>query len=156
MNPQAATPERTYSLMQQNASPPPREAWTLSDGHAGNVRQALRLWIAAANVDPEDLGVMRVGPLDAMPAPLLEGLPLASKVLLAALLLHGPLHRSELSAVTLGQGKELDAEVIHLVHLGLVVLDARDESRSRADPLVRVRTRMIAPLTWELRACNLL
>ncbi|QNP41559.1 mitochondrial fission ELM1 family protein [Lysobacter solisilvae (ex Woo and Kim 2020)] len=29
--------------MQQNASPPTHEAWTLSDGHAGNVRQAQAL-----------------------------------------------------------------------------------------------------------------
>ena len=42
VKPQAATPERTYSLMQH--SPPPRpDAWTLSDGHAGNARQAQAL-----------------------------------------------------------------------------------------------------------------
>lgn len=38
VKPEAATPERTYSPMQQRP-----DAWTLSDGHAGNVRQAQAL-----------------------------------------------------------------------------------------------------------------
>jgi mitochondrial fission protein ELM1 len=36
-------PERTYSQMQQSTSPPRHDTWTLSDGHAGNVRQAQAL-----------------------------------------------------------------------------------------------------------------
>jgi mitochondrial fission protein ELM1 len=38
----AATPERTYFLMQQSLRSP-HDAWTLTDGNAGNVRQAQAL-----------------------------------------------------------------------------------------------------------------
>lgn len=43
VNPPTATPERTYSLMQQSEAPLRQEAWTLTDGNAGNVRQAQAL-----------------------------------------------------------------------------------------------------------------
>lgn len=45
VKPQAATPERTYFLMQQSTRPR-SDAWTLSDGHAGNVRQVQALALA--------------------------------------------------------------------------------------------------------------
>jgi hypothetical protein len=123
---------------------------------AGNVRQALRLWLAAARLD-ESSGRVVVGPLEALPDALVDELPLISRLLLAALLLHGPLRRDELSAVTLRQGHALDAEITHLVHLGFVSLlaDAPGPHGQR-EVLVQVNTRLVAPLTQELRKCNLL
>lgn len=128
---------------------------------AGNVRQALRMWLAAARLDEASgtLGSGRVvvGPLEALPDALVDELPLISRLLLAALLLHGPLRRDELSAVTLRQGHALDAEITHLVHLGFLslVADAPGPHAER-EVLVQVNTRLVAPLTQELRACNLL
>ncbi len=49
VKPQAATPERTYSPMQQRP-----DAWTLSDGHAGNVRQAQALVAALGAASPRE------------------------------------------------------------------------------------------------------
>jgi hypothetical protein len=123
---------------------------------AGNVRQALRLWLAAARLhDPS--GRVVVGPLEALPDALVDELPLISRLLLAALLLHGPLRRDELSAVTLRQGHALDAEITHLVHLGFISLQADPPGpHGEREPLVQVNTRLVAPLTQELRACNLL
>lgn len=121
---------------------------------AGNVRQALRLWLASTQLD-EDTGAVLVGPLEATADALLEELPLISRILLAALLLHGPLRRDELAAVTLRQGHALDAELTHLVHLGFVSLEP-DSAHGEREVLVQVATRLVAPLTQELRACNLL
>lgn len=123
---------------------------------AGNVRQALRLWLAAARLD-EPSGRVVVGPFEALPDALVDDLPLISRLLLAALLLHGPLRRDELSAVTLRQGHALDAEITHLVYLGFLslVVDSPGPHGER-EPLVQVNTRLVAPLTQELRACNLL
>ena len=136
---------------------------------AGNVRQALRLWLAAARLEDGDVaddgeGPMRraagrvvVGPLAALPDALVDELPLISRLLLAALLLHGPLRRDELSAVTLRQGHALDAEITHLVHLGFLSLQTDPPGpHGEREPLVQVNTRLVAPLTQELRACNLL
>jgi Kef-type K+ transport system membrane component KefB len=122
----------------------------------GNVRQAQRLWLAAARLD--DDGSVVVGPIDAMSDALLEDLPLVSRVLLAALLLHGPLHREELAAVTLRQGHALDAEITHLQHLGFisVVSPATAAWAHPEDGYIQVNTRLVAPLTEELRQCNLL
>ena len=50
VKPQAAAPERTYFPMQQSTRPH-SDAWTLSDGHAGNVRQAQALAQALALPD---------------------------------------------------------------------------------------------------------
>ncbi len=122
----------------------------------GNVRQALRLWLAAARIDPAHEGRVVIGPLEAMPDELLADLPLVSKVLLAALLLHGPLHRDELEAVATREGHGLDAEITHLVHLGFLRLEPGPRTRVDGEQLVSVRTRLVAPLTQELRACNLL
>jgi hypothetical protein len=122
----------------------------------GNVRQALRLWLAAARIDPDHEGRVVIGPLEAMPDQLLAELPLPSKVLLAALLLHGPLHRDELEAVALREGHGLAAEITHLIHLGFIRLEPGPRTRHDGDLLVEVRTRLVAPLTQELRACNLL
>lgn len=123
---------------------------------AGNVRQALRLWLASTRLDPTT-GDVEVGPIEATPDALLDELPLVSRILLAALLLHGPLRRDELSVVALRQGHALDAEITHLVHLGLVslVVDGPGGLGERG-ALVQVNTRLVAPLTQELRACNLL
>lgn len=124
----------------------------------GNPRQAQRLWLAAARPDPDHEGGVVVGPLDAMADSLLDGLPLVSRVLLAAILLHGPLRRRELTEVVLREGHALDAEVTHLVHLGFLTMHRRaltgwdDED----DVLIEVSTRLGAPLAEELRACNLL
>jgi Kef-type K+ transport system membrane component KefB len=139
---------------------------------AGNVRQALRLWLAAARLEvpagahddgdhgfaaSRAAGRVLVGPLEALPDALVEELPLISRLLLAALLLHGPLRRDELSAVTLRQGHALDAEITHLVHLGFLSLQSDPPGpHGEREVLVQVNTRLIAPLTQELRACNLL
>jgi hypothetical protein len=124
----------------------------------GNARQAQRLWLAAARADPRREGGVVVGPLDAMSDTLLGGLPLISRVLLAALLLHGPLRLAELAEVTLREGRALDAEVTHLVHLGFISVVTRPTAgwESQDDAIVQVNTRLVAPLTQELRACNLL
>ena len=123
----------------------------------GNVRQALRIWLAGARLDDRGDGQIVVGPMDAVTDPLLRDLPLVSRVLLATLLLHGPLRRSELGVVTdLRGGRGLDAEVTRLAHLGLVVLESSPDAGANDDPLVDVRTRLVAPLTEELRACNML
>jgi uncharacterized protein len=53
VKPQAATPERTYFLMQQSMRPH-SDAWTLSDGHAGNVRQVQALAQAMALPDVQE------------------------------------------------------------------------------------------------------
>jgi hypothetical protein len=126
---------------------------------AGNVRQALRLWLAAAHLDEGEEGKVVVGPIDAIPATLTDDLPLLSKIILAALLLHGSLRRTELTDIGLRSGRDLDAEITRLVHLGLVEVEVEPASsmaKPRRDPLVEVRTRLVAPLTEELRACNLL
>jgi hypothetical protein len=115
----------------------------------GNVRQAQRLWLAAVRLDADREGGVIVGPIAAMSDTLLEGLPLVSRVLLAALLLHGPLLRQELAEVTLRYGHALDAELTHLVHLGFISISDRSGH-------IQVGTRLVAPLTEELRACNLL
>lgn len=119
----------------------------------GNVRQALRLWLTAAHSDPDDPGVVVVGPLPDHPTPLLDELPLSSRVLLAALMLHGPLRRADLVDLHGAHALDLDDELARLAHLGLV----RFEGRGRSDlRVIVVDTRLIQPLTAELRACNLL
>jgi Kef-type K+ transport system membrane component KefB len=142
----------------------PKTAWRTKRGtgdamyervHAlshGNVRQALRLWLAAARVDDRDDNQIVVGPIDAVPEALLGELPLVSRVLLASLLLHGPLRLGELGELALRGGRGLEAEVTRLAHLGLIVVRSNGDD----DPLVEVRTRLVAPLTEELRACNML
>ncbi|MFV8754861.1 cation:proton antiporter [Nannocystaceae bacterium ST9] len=118
----------------------------------GNVRQALRLWLAAAHIDGDDASTVVVGPLPADVCPLIDELPLSSRVLLAALMLHGPLPRVDLIALHGQHSLDLDAELARLVHLGLVVLDTSHD----VGPVVGVETRLIQPLTTELRTCNLL
>lgn len=120
----------------------------------GNVRQALRLWLASTELDAST-GAVLVGPLGATADPLLDELPLVSRILLSALLLHGPLRREELAAVTQRQAHALDAEITHLAHLGFVALVC-DSAHHEQEALVHVTTRLVAPLTQELRACNLL
>jgi hypothetical protein len=122
----------------------------------GNVRHALRLWLAAARIDDRESDQIVVGPLDAVSDALLEGLPLVSRVLLAALLLHGALRLSELGELALRGGRGLEAEVTRLAHLGLIVVRSTTSPAGEEDPLVEVRTRLVAPLTEELRACNML
>jgi hypothetical protein len=118
----------------------------------GNVRQALRLWLAAAHTDPNDAASVVIGPLPADACPLLDELPLSSRVLLASLLLHGPLPPTDLRAIYGQHALDLDGELARLAHLGLVQLDDGHEFGA----VVSVETRLIQPLTMELRACNLL
>jgi Kef-type K+ transport system membrane component KefB len=119
----------------------------------GNVRQALRLWLAAARADPRDSAGVIVGPLPADICPLLDELPLSSRVLLAALMLHGPLPPADLHEIYGHRSLDHDAELARLAHLGLVVFD---RSHSGVEVVVSVETRLVQPLTMELRACNLL
>lgn len=119
----------------------------------GNVRQALRLWLAAAHADVEDAASVVVGPLPADACPLLDELPLSSRVLLAALMLHGPLPPTDLRAVYGQHALDLDGELARLAHMGLVQLD---ESSHAIGTVVNVETRLVQPLTLELRTCNLL
>jgi len=119
----------------------------------GNVRQALRLWLAAAHADRRDPSVVVVGPLPDHATPLLDELPLSSRVLLAALLLHGPLRRADLVDLHGAHALDLDDELARLAHLGLVTFEGSGRSESR---IIAVDTRLIQPLTAELRACNLL
>jgi Kef-type K+ transport system membrane component KefB len=143
----------------------PGTAWRLWRKHAdatferlaqlsgGNVRQALRLWLAAAHTDVDDAASVIVGPLPADACPLLDELPLSSRVLLAALMLHGPLPPADLLAVYGQHALDLDGELARLAHMGLVALD---ESSHDVGLVVAVETRLVQPLTMELRACNLL
>jgi Kef-type K+ transport system membrane component KefB len=119
----------------------------------GNVRQALRLWLAAAHADADDAASVVVGPLPADACPLLDELPLSSRVLLAALMLHGPLPPTDLRAIYGQHALELDGELARLAHMGLVLLD---ETSHDIGKVVSVETRLIQPLTMELRTCNLL
>jgi hypothetical protein len=146
----------------------PGEAWRLWRGRPdvlferlarlseGNVRQALRLWLAVAHLDAaaNDDTTVVIGPLPSEPCPLLDQLPLSSRVLLAALMLHGPLARGELAAVYGQHALDLDAELARLAHLELVVLD--DSNTDDEGVVVMVVSRLVQPLTAELRACNLL
>jgi hypothetical protein len=127
----------------------------------GNVRQALRLWLTAAHVAADDPGVVVVGPLPGHATPLLEELPLSSRVLLAALLLHGPLRRADLVDLHGAHALDLDDELARLAHLGLVTFEIGSHAAQRLnsggpDRIIGVDTRLIQPLTAELRACNLL
>lgn len=119
----------------------------------GNVRQALRLWLAVARVDPSSAAMVVLGPLPAEPCPLLDQLPLSSRVLLAALMLHGPLPRSDLLTIHGQHALDLDAELAQLAHLELIVFD---DGNGDDDRVVFVGSRLVQPLTAELRACNLL
>ncbi|MFO7566567.1 MAG: ATP-binding protein, partial [Enhygromyxa sp.] len=119
----------------------------------GNVRQALRLWLVAAHADAHEPGVVVVGPLPGHATPLLGELPLSSRVVLAALLLHGPLRRADLVDLHGAHALELDDELARLAHLGLVKFE--DSGRSEAR-VITIDTRLVQPLTAELRACNLL
>jgi Kef-type K+ transport system membrane component KefB len=119
----------------------------------GNVRQALRLWLAAAHTDREEPGVVIVGPLPDHAIPLLDQLPLSSRVLLAALLLHGPQRRADLVDLHAAHALDLDDELARLAHLGLVFFEQGGRTDAR---VISVDTRLIQPLTAELRACNLL
>ncbi|PRQ03925.1 cation:proton antiporter domain-containing protein [Enhygromyxa salina] len=142
----------------------PQTAWRLRRGleqaayerlaqlSGGNVRQALRLWLAAARVDPRD-GSVVVGPLPGYPCPLLADLPVSSRVLLAALMLHGPLRRTDLVGLQGPELLDLDTELTRLARRGLVMLDEGGAPDSR---VIQVETRLVQPLTSELRACNLL
>jgi hypothetical protein len=118
----------------------------------GNVRQALRLWLAAAHADAQDAASVVVGPLPADACPLLDELPLSSRVLLAALMLHGPLPPADLRAVYGQHALDLDGELARLAHMGLVALDESHD----VGLVVGVETRLVQPLTMELRTCNLL
>lgn len=118
----------------------------------GNVRQALRLWLSAAHVAPDDPSGVVVGPLPPDACPLIDELPLSSRVLLAALLLHGPLPRRDLVALHGQHSLDLDAELARLSHLGLITLDESHE----LGLVLGIETRLVQPLTTELRACNLL
>jgi hypothetical protein len=143
----------------------PASAWRLWREHeaatferlaqlsCGNVRQALRLWLSAAHTDPRDPATVIIGPLPTDASPLIDELPLSSRVLLAALLLHGPLPRADLAALHRQQSLDLDAELARLAHLGLVLLDTTSHPIGL---VVTVETRLVQPLTKELRACNLL
>jgi hypothetical protein len=119
----------------------------------GNVRQALRLWLAAAHLDPDGPGLVVVGPLPGHATPLIEELPLSSRVLLAALLLHGPLRRADLVDLHGAHALDLDDELARLAHLGLVIFEHVGRTDVR---VIAVDTRLVQPLTAELRACNLL
>jgi hypothetical protein len=142
----------------------PGTAWRLWRKHAeatferlaqlsgGNVRQALRLWLAAAHADQDDAASVVVGPLPADACPLLDELPLSSRVLLAALMLHGPLRPADLLAVYGQHSLDLDGELARLAHMGLVALDESHD----VGLVVGVETRLVQPLTMELRTCNLL
>lgn len=124
----------------------------------GNVRQALRLWLSAAHVAPEDPSCVVVGPLVPDACPLIDELPLSSRVLLAALLMHGPLHRHDLLTLHGQHSLDLDAELARLAHLGLVTLDESGATLGHVEQrvIVSIETRLVQPLTTELRACNLL
>jgi Kef-type K+ transport system membrane component KefB len=124
----------------------------------GNVRQALRLWLAAAHVAPDDPSSVVVGPLVPDACPLIDELPLSSRVLLAALLMHGPLHRHDLLTLHGQHSLDLDAELARLAHLGLVTLDEGGATLGHVEQgvVVSIETRLVQPLTTELRACNLL
>lgn len=119
----------------------------------GNVRQALRLWLGAAHADADDVATVVIGPLPDDTCSLLDDLPLSSRVLLAALMLHGPLQSADLRVIYGQHALELDGELARLAHLGLVLLD---ESSRDIGQIVSVETRLIQPLTMELRTCNLL
>ncbi len=134
----------------------------------GNLRQALRLWLAAARLDDHEPSVVVVGPLPSDACPLLDELPLSSKLLLASLMLHGPLLHSELERVhgqtgqpcdgsserRCGEGMlDLDAELTRLVQHGLIVVEVDERSDQL---LVSIQTRLVQPITSELRASNLL
>jgi hypothetical protein len=78
---------------------------------------------------------------------------LSGRVLLAALMLHGPLPRAELVELHRDHALDLDAELARLSNLDLVTLEDSD----RADgEIVAVKTRLLQPLTRELRQWNLL
>ncbi len=142
----------------------PGTAWRLWRGHSeatferlaqlsgGNVRQAMRLWLAAARIDPQDTSTVVIGPLPVDPCTLLDELPISSRVLLAALMLHGPLPHSDLAELHRQHSLDLDGELARLANLGLV----RIEGDADGLTLVSVETRLIQPLTSELRTCNLL
>jgi hypothetical protein len=128
--------------------------WLLS---RGNVKQALLLWLALARRAPIEDNTVLVGPVDALPDRLIDGLPLIARTILAALVLHGPLSREELTAMCSGNGRELDTEIARLAHQGFVTLGAAGE-RSVLDKAehIGVPPRLMQPLTEELRSCNLL
>jgi hypothetical protein len=69
------------------------------------------------------------------------------------LMLHGPLQSADLRVIYGQHALELDGELARLAHLGLVLLD---ESSHDIGQIVSVETRLIQPLTMELRTCNLL
>jgi Cdc6-like AAA superfamily ATPase len=143
---------------------------------AGNIRQALRMWLAAAHIDERDPSTVVVGPLPGERCPLTAELPLSSKLLLGALVLYGPLLRGELEVVHGSAGHDpragaamrrgesaldLDAELTHLAQLGLVVIDhdfvvRERERQDGAEPVIRIDTRLVQPIAAELRAANLL
>lgn len=117
----------------------------------GNVRQAMRLWLSAARTDAQDASTVVIGPLPADPCPLLDDLPVSSRVLLAALLLHGPLPRSDLAELHRQHSLDLDGELARLANLGLVKIEGDADGFT----VVSVDTRLVQPLTNELRTCNL-
>lgn len=119
----------------------------------GNVRQALRLWLTAAHAPADEPGIVVVGPLPGHATPLLDELPLSSRVLLAALMLHGPLRRTDLVDLHGTHALDLDDELARLAYLGLVTFDSSERPEAR---IIGVDTRLVQPLTAELRACNLL
>ena len=152
----------------------------------GNLRQALRLWLAAARLDEDNPSTVVVGPLPSDPSPLTEELPLSSKLLLGSLLLYGPLLRRELervhgwvhgwapgqalgqapgqvsqgsAGVARGETLDLDAELTRLAQLQLVIIEEDDRAQSRddaAEALIRIETRLAQPLAAELRSANLI
>ncbi len=123
----------------------------------GNPRQALRLWLASTKVVGGENGRAIVGPITAMPCPLLGDLPLSGRVLLAALTLHGPLRRQELMGMQAPGSLDIDAELARLEHLRLIAIERSSDRRDLGgNPLVRIDSRVMQPVTAELRANNLL
>src|SRR5690606_32736774 len=76
-----------------------RTAWRLWRGHShaafdhraqlsgGNARQAMRLWLALARLEPDDASTVVVGPLPTEACPLIDELPLSPRLVLSLLLL---------------------------------------------------------------------
>jgi len=127
--------------------------WMLSHG---NIRQGLRLWLALVEPDPSDPAAAIVGQIAAMPSPLLEDVPLSGRLLLASLLLHGPLTHRELELEQPADAPRLTAQIARLQRRGLVWTG---EVRSRGhglEPIVGIAARAAVPLLEELRQCNLL
>lgn len=145
-------PALAWRLLQRGHDGVYERLWRLS---GGNVRQALQLWLTTTQPDPHDTASMIVGPLTAVRSPLLESVPLAGRFIVRALLLLGPLTLQEL-ALEAQSGTDLETELARLAQLGLVRLESMRAESGAFSRLISLEGRAIAPLTEELRQCNLL